>query len=129
MDAYIRSYQRDLDDVGAVMVRVAYVRHDNGVYTLGGVIPVADFTRIEREVDRSIRSFKVLSAEEAARILPHEIALYEAAAGDTWQRIAQRAGEELVPAETLATMNGYPIDEPPRAGERLKIVVQGQPVG
>ena len=128
LDAYIRSYQRDLDDVGAVMVRVAYVRHDSRVFTLGGVIPVAGFTRIERELDRSIRSFRVLSAEEAARILPHEIALYEAVEGDTWQQIAQRAGEELVPAETLATMNGYPIDEPPRAAERLKIVVHGSPV-
>ena len=129
LDAYVRSYQRDLDDIGAVMVRVAYLRYDGRVYMLGGVIPVADYTRIEREVDRSIRSFRVLSAEEAARILPHEIALYEAAAGDTWQRIAQRAGGELVPAATLAIMNGYPVDEQPRAGERLKIVVQGQPVG
>lgn len=128
LDAYSVSYQRDLDDVGAVFVRAAYVRHDGQVYTLGGVIPLADFNRIEREVDRSIQSFRALSAEEADRILPHEIALYEAVAGDSWQRIAQRAGGELVPAATLAIMNGYPVDEQPRAGDRLKIVVQGQPV-
>ena len=129
LDAHIQSYQRDLDNAGAVMVRAAYVRHDGRVYVLGAVVPVADYTRVEREVDRSIRSFRALSAEEAARILPHEIALYEAAEGDTWQRIAQHAGGELVPAATLAIMNGYPLDEQPRAGDRLKIVVQGRPVG
>ncbi len=129
LDAHIRSYQRDMDNLGAVMVRAAYIRHDDQVYVVGAVVPVSEFTRVEREVNRSIRSFRALSAEEADRILPNEIALYEAAAGDTWQRIAQRAGGELVPAATLAIMNGYPVDEQPRAGDRLKIVVQGSPVG
>lgn len=129
LDAHIRSYQRDVDDIGPAAVRVAYVRHDGRVYVLGGVIPVADFTRLERAVDRGIRSFRGLSAEEAESILPNEIALYEAVAGDTWERIAQQAGGELVPAATLAIMNGHAPDEPPVAGQRVKIVVQGRPVG
>ena len=129
LDAHIRSYQRDVDDIGPAAVRVAYVRHEGRVYVLGSVVPVADLTRLERAVDRSIGSFRALSAEEAASIVPHEIALYEAVAGDTWERIAQRAGGDLVPAETLAIMNGRAPDEQPAAGDRLKIVVQGQPVG
>ena len=129
LDAHILSYQRDMDDIGPAAVRVAYVRHGGRVYVVGGVIPVADFTRWERAVDRSIRSFRALSAEEAARILPNEIALYEAVEGDTWQRIAERAGGGLVPAATLAVMNGFPPEEQPRPGDRLKIVVQGRPVG
>ena len=128
LDAHIRSYQRDVDDIGPAAVRAAYVRHDGRVYVLGGVIPVADFTRLERAVDRSIRSFRGLTAEEAESILPNEIALYEAVAGDTWERIAQQAGGELVPAATLATMNGHAPDEPPSPGDRLKIVVQGSPI-
>ena len=126
--AYIRSYQDDVDDIGPAVVRVAYVRHDRQVYALGGVIPAADFTRLERAVDRSLRSFRALSAEEADSILPNEIALYEAVAGDTWERIAQQAGGGLVPAATLATMNGHAPDDPPTPGRRLKIVVQGDPV-
>ncbi len=129
LEAHIRSYQRDVDDIGPAAVRAAYVRHDGRVYVLGGVIPVADFTRLERAVDSSIRSFRGLTAEEVESILPNEIALYEAVAGDTWERIAQQAGGELVPAATLAIMNGHAPDEPPVAGVRLKIVVQGQPVG
>ena len=129
LDAHIRSYQRDVDDIGPAAVRVAYIRHDGRVYVLGGVIPVADFTRLERAVDRGIRSFRGLSAEEAESILPNEIALYEAVAGDTWERIAQQAGGELVPAATLAIMNGHAPDEPPNPGQRVKIVVQGSPVG
>ena len=129
LDAYIRTYQRDMDDIGPAVVRVAYIRHDGRVYELGGVVPAADFTRLERAVNRSIRSFRALSAEEAERIRPNEIALYEAAAGDTWERIAEQAGGGLVPAATLAIMNGHAPEEPPNPGDRLKIVVQGQPVG
>lgn len=129
LDAHIRSYQQDLDNVGTVSARVAWLRHDHRVYRLAAVIPAADFTRLERGVERSIQSFRALGAEEAARIVPHEIALYEAVAGDTWQRIAQRAGGGLTPASTLAIMNGFPVNEQPRPGDRLKIVVAGQPVG
>ena len=125
LEAHIQSYQRDIDDIGPALVRVAYIRHERRVYRLGGVMPHDRVSQIEPDVDRGIRSFRALSVEEAERIVPHEIALYEAVEGDTWQRIAQRAGEGLVPAATLAVMNGYPVAEQPLPGDRLKIVVAG----
>ena len=38
--------------------------------------------------------------------------LYDVREGDNWQSIAQRAGEGIVEATTLAIMNGYPVNEP-----------------
>ena len=52
--------------------------------------------------------------------------LYTVQEGDTWQRIAQRAGQGIVKASTLAIMNGFPPAEQPRAGDRIKIVVAGR---
>ena len=47
---------------------------------------VADF-------DRTIQSFRQLSQDEADAIRPNLVDLYTARAGDTWQSIAQRAGD------------------------------------
>ena len=66
-----------------------------------------------------------MSREEADSILPNEVATYVARSGDTWQSIAQAGGIEIVSARTLAIMNGSPVNEQPRAGDRLKIVVPG----
>ncbi len=125
LDAYLGSYQRDVDDVGRVHARIAYIRHARRVYVLAAVVPVREWARVERDVDRSIRSFRPLTAEEADGIVPNELALHVAGPGDTWERIARDAGAGTVEAATLAVMNGHAAGDPPPPGERLKIVVPG----
>ena len=71
----------------------------------------------------AIRSFRALTRGEAEDIRPNRVAFYIARAGDTWQSIAEHAGGGNVKASMLAIMNNHPIDDQPRAGERLKIVV------
>jgi predicted Zn-dependent protease len=66
-----------------------------------------------------------LSRGEAEGVRPNRIDLYTAREGDTWQSIADRVGRGLAKPATLAIMNGHAIDDQPRAGERLKIVVAG----
>ena len=127
LDAYLGSYSGRVDGIGNVVARVAHIWHDRSIYALGGVGPADGFSRVEREVGASIRSFRPLSREEADSILPNEIAVYVAREGDTWQGISQRGGEDIVQASTLATMNGYPVNEQPRPGDRIKIVVPGEP--
>ena len=129
LDAYLGSFRRDVDNVGPVLARVAYIRHNRSVFVFGGLGPVEEFNRVERDVNESLRSFRALSPAEADAIVPNEIAIYVVREGDTWQRIAQRNGQETVQATTLAIMNGYPVNEQPLPGDRLKIVVPGQPLG
>lgn len=125
LDAFLGTYSGQVDDIGEVVARVAHIRHDRDVYVLGGLGPADAFLRVEGDVNASIRSFRPLSREEAERIFPNEIALYVARAGDTWQSIAQRDGEEIVTARTLAIMNGSPVNEQPQTGDRLKVVEPG----
>ena len=125
LDAFLGTYVGQADDIGEVVARVAHIRHGQEVYAFGGLGPAEAFLRVERDVNASIRSFRALSREEADGIFPNEVALYTVRSGDTWQSIAQRGGEEVVTARTLATMNGYPVNEQPRPGDRLKIVVPG----
>ena len=108
-----------------VLFRMAFIRHDNRVYAFGGVGPADAFQRVSRDVTDSIRSFRPLSPAEAESIHPNELALYTVRRGDTWQAIAQHAGEGIVPAATLAIMNGFPANEQPYEGDVVKIAVAG----
>ena len=66
-----------------------------------------------------------MSPAEAEEVRPNRIDLYTAPKGDSWQSIAERVGGSLAKPATLAIMNGHAIDDQPREGERLKIVVAG----
>jgi predicted Zn-dependent protease len=92
---------------------------------LAGFAPPDAFGSIDANVNASIRSFRPMSAAEAENVRPNRLDFYVARGGDTWESIAARAGKGIVRASQLAIMNGYRVDEPPRAGERLKIVVAG----
>lgn len=125
LDAYIGTYVGRADGIGDVTARVAHIRHGQELYVLGGLGPSELFSRVESDINRSIRSFRPMSRAEAKSILPNEIATYVARTGDTWQSIAQVEGEEIVDARTLAIMNGSPANEQPQPGDRLKIAVAG----
>ena len=66
-----------------------------------------------------------MSRVDADRIRPNRVAVYRVESGDTWQRIAQRVGAEIVPAATLAVMNGFPVNEQPLPGDIIKVVQPG----
>ena len=102
-----------------------HVSHDRNIYMLAGIAPAELFDREDRELAPSVRSFRPLSEGEAEDIHPNRIDFYTAREGDTWQSIAQQAGKGLVSALTLAIMNDHAIDEQPKPGDRLKIVVAG----
>ena len=125
LDAYVGTWTGTGRGREPVIAQVAYIRSGRSVYVLGGFAPADEFSYIDREVDASIRTFRALGRDEAEAIRPNRIAIYEVRGGDTWQRIALRAGEETVLASKLAILNGYPVYEQPTAGDIIKIVVPG----
>ncbi|OLB61613.1 MAG: hypothetical protein AUI11_09005 [Acidobacteria bacterium 13_2_20CM_2_66_4] len=90
-----------------------------------GIAPQQTYRRLEPIFGKSLDSFRPITRAEAESIHPNRIDLYTARPGDTWQAIAERAGKGVVKASTLAIMNGHAVNDQPRAGERLKIVVAG----
>jgi predicted Zn-dependent protease len=87
--------------------------------------PPDQFERTLASFNASIQTFRQLTRGEADHVEPNRIDFYTAREGDTWQSIAQRAGKGLVKATTLAIMNDHAVDDQPKTGERLKIVVAG----
>jgi predicted Zn-dependent protease len=65
-----------------------------------------------------------LSRQEAGNIHPNRVDLHTVLPGETWQGLAE-ANKNVVKASTLAIMNNYEPTQPPRPGDRIKIVVGG----
>jgi predicted Zn-dependent protease len=125
MQGVIGTYEGNASGIGKVMARGAHVVLGRSTFFIGGIASPEVFSRVLPDFDRAIQAFRQMSQDEANAIEPNLIDLYTARAGDTWQSIAQRAGKGIVSANTLAIMNDHSIDEPPKAGDRLKIVVAG----
>jgi predicted Zn-dependent protease len=124
LSAFVGTYQGTLEGLGPVGVRAAHIAHGQRVFMAAGLAPAQIFNKVEPDFRPSVVSFRPLSADEAAGIRPNRIDLYTVRQGDTWQSIAERAGGLIKPT-TLAIMNGHAVNDQPRVGERLKIVVSG----
>jgi predicted Zn-dependent protease len=125
LQAVVGTYEGKASGIGAVMARGAHLVLGRSTYFIGGIAAPDLYARVAGDFDKTIQSFRQLSQDEADAIRPNVIDFYTARSGDTWQSIAQRAGEGIVSATTLAVMNDHAIDEQPQDGERLKIVVAG----
>ena len=124
LQAYVGVYQGQMEGLGNTGTVAAHIVHNNNVYLFAGLAPANQFNAVQQQFLSSIRSFRQLSAREAADVRPNRVDLYTVRGGDTWQSIAQRTGGHVKPS-TLAIMNNYEPNQPPRAGDRVRVVVEG----
>jgi predicted Zn-dependent protease len=124
LDAFVGTYQGNMQDLGDTIVRAAHVAHDRNVYLVAGLAPRQVFQQFEDALSTSVRSFRPISRQEAANIRPNRVDLYTVRSGDSWQEIASRFDNLLKPS-TLAIMNGFEPNQTPPAGTRVKVVVGG----
>lgn len=125
LDAHVGVYRGSLRGVGRVLMRAAHVAMGRQVYVLAGFAPEAEFEQVDRVVAPAIETFRELSASEASDIKPNRLSFYTVREGDSWQSIAQRAGQGIADSATLAIINGHEVSEQPSVGERIKIVIPG----
>lgn len=126
LDAVVGTYSGNMQNVGQVGARAAHIQHGDRVYLIAGLAPAAQFSSARAAFDQTIGSFRALTAAQAAAIRANYVDLYTARSGDTWAAIGARASDDNIKPSTLAIMNKYAPAAPPRAGDRLKIVVTGR---
>ncbi len=125
LPAFIGTFRGQLQQLGDVVLRSAWISHNNQVFRLAGLAGTQSYRQLQQAVDATVQSFQPLSAGEAERIRPSVIDIYTVRQGDTWDSIATGAGRRAVPAQTLAIINGFSPQERPQPGDRVKIVVEG----
>ena len=124
LDAYVGTYQGAMQGIGNIVTVAAHVVHNRNVYMFAGLAPPNQFQSAQQQFVASIRSFRELSQAEAARIRPNRVDIYTVRDGDTWESLSSRTGNVVKPS-TLAIMNNYEPNQPPRAGDQIRIVVEG----
>jgi predicted Zn-dependent protease len=125
LQAFVGTFQGQLQQMGDVVLRSAWIAHNKQVFRLAGLASTNNYRQLQQAVDASVRSFQPLSAGEAERIRPSVLEIYTVRQGDTWDSIAAGAGRKLVPAATLAVINGFSPQERPQPGDRIKVVIEG----
>jgi len=124
LDAYVGTYQGAMEGIGNIVTVAAHIVHNRNVYMFAGLAPPNQFQSAQQQFATSIRSFRELSQAEAAKIRPNRVDIYTVRAGDTWASLASRTGDLTKPS-TLAIMNNYEPNQPPRVGDQIRIVVEG----
>ena len=124
LDAYVGTYDGQIEGLGQVTARAAHIAHAGKVYLVAGLCPPPAFDKADPLFSTAIRSFRALSAADAEGIRPSRIDLYVVRGGDTWAALAERSGGAVTPA-ALSIMNGAAPTSSPEVGRRIKIVVAG----
>ena len=125
LEAYVGLYRGNAKGKGKVQMRAAHISMGRQMYVVAGFAPEAEFDRVDRELQPSLKSFRQLSANEASQVRPNRVDFYVVRQGDSWQSIAARQGKGIVTAATLAIMNDREVNVQPQPGDRVKIVVAG----
>lgn len=85
-----------------------------------------DMTRADVGLfEASLRSFRPLSAAEAAAYRPKRIDVVTVGAGDTAESLGRRMAVEPDPVGAFALLNGLDRGRSLRPGEKVKLVVEG----
>jgi predicted Zn-dependent protease len=126
LDAHVGVYRGSIQGLGRVGMHAGHIAMpDRTVYVIAGFAPEAEFTAAQPVMAGAVQSFRELTRQQAEEIRPNRLDFYTTRAGDTWESIAKGPSRGLVPPATLAIMNGSEVNEGPRPGTRVRIVVIG----
>ena len=108
----------------AIVARVAFIAHAGRLYQVAGVAAENAFSQADPTFRQVIGSFRGMSAAEADRVQPARVDFQTVRSGDTWTSLAKSSGGS-VSASAVAIMNGADPSSTPKAGTRVRVVIEG----
>ena len=108
---------------GRADVRLVAIGLDsNTVYRFVFILPQDNGATVDREYRKTTFSWRRISEEEASRIKPKHLHIYEVREGDTLTGIVNRFSVAPYPMDRFLVLNGLTRDTALRTGERVKVV-------
>jgi predicted Zn-dependent protease len=101
---------------------VYWIAHDDRIYRIVGAAPRASFAERRSVLDRAARSFRPLAPADRALIRQARLRIFEAAAGDTLERLVERHSSSWSPEEA-AVANGLEVNGTLAAGQAVKLAI------
>lgn len=130
MDAATVQFRSGGNGGGARDIRLVAIRFEpNQVARMVFVTAPQQTASLSEALRTTTYSFKKLTAAEAAAIKPQRVAVIRAGAGDTVERLAARMAFPDRKVERFRVLNGLQPGEAVRAGQLVKIVVEGDAGG
>ncbi len=99
------------------------IHHRDGFIRLSGLAPASD-AGVFRQFDAAARSFRALTAAEAAQLRPYRLRSYEVQSYDNVQWLAMGGATLELPQELFLTLNGMDGPQDLFAGDLVKVVTE-----
>lgn len=123
MPAATATTRARLRDGGMVDLRfVAIAWNEDTFYRFLFVAPAGSIARLDPLFERTARSFRRLSAAEAASLRPLRVRVVTARAGDTVESLARAMPVENLHKERFLVLNGMPSDYRLGPGDKVKVI-------
>jgi predicted Zn-dependent protease len=111
-----------------VTVRMVAIRASaKAVYRFMYATPPSSFNAMDQQFIASAQSFRGISAEEASGYAPKRIRVVTVREGDTVASLSQQMQVEDDPSGWFRVLNHLGANEQLEAGQKVKIVVKGNP--
>lgn len=127
LQAVQAAYRLPQEDGTQLMTQLTCVRIGRFVVSMLAAAPEGQFDAFAADFRRSVRSFASLTDRDKLARRSLRLRVVRAGGRESLQEMLRRAGVAPSLWKTLALYNGRALDSIPPAGERVKMVDNGQP--
>ena len=128
MEAATGTATGTINDTPVAIRMVAIRASAKTVYRFLYATPPGNFEAMDQRFLASAQSFREISAQDAAGYRPKRIKVITVQAGDTVASLSQQMQVDEAPADWFRVLNHLAANAKLQAGQKVKIVVEGNPV-
>ncbi len=129
LEAYTGTYEGTMRHRGSVTVRTGFFQLKNNVFFVTGISKTDEFRKALPFFEKTIKSFKKLSQEEAGNIQPNKIRLYTIKKGEGMNTLVKKYGGPGDGIKAFALINAWDPENIPelKPGMVIKILRNDDP--
>lgn len=124
LKAYVGRGEGTHQKIGRITFLYGIFFKGDKAFHLVGFAPTGEFKEVEEKFRKTIESFRGLSAEEAEKIKPTRVKVYEVKAGETLEAIVKEHAAKGQDVKEIAILNGLDPKKPDlKPGQKIKLIV------
>lgn len=123
LKAYVGQGESSLRRIGTVTLQYGILFKGDKAFHVVGFAPPGEFKEVDEKFRKTIESFRGLSREEAEKIKPTQVKIYEVKAGETLEAIVKNHAAKGQDVKEIAILNGLDPKKPDlKPGQKIKLI-------
>ena len=123
LDAYVGTYAGRSRELGPVTAKIGFFLQRDKVYYISGIAKTEEFKKARPFFEKSIKSFKELSQQEANNIRPNRVRLHKVKKGQNLAGILREFGRAADEIKTAALLNAWDPENLPELKPAMVIKI------